>query len=202
MKDPELSYSELLTAITGLRQQFLEPLLAKAEALSDTEVVTLKAYIVLAHAAFEDYFESLSRYALQKTVDDWEQRQTPRPGIATLLLHCGKVLAIDDDTNDSRSFDRIRLALKAAKSSMSISGINENHGISIRHLRKLFYPVGVDLPPIPEISSASTLFDARCEVAHHATWAAKKQKDPGSVRQLVEDCLKVAEEMKSRVIAL
>jgi hypothetical protein len=86
-------------------------------------------------------------------------------------------------------------ALDEAKTSISRS-INDNNGISTRHLRSLFYPLGVDVSEDPVlVGSLDLVIAIRHEWAHRSRFGAKVTKSAKDVHTAVTDCLTLAEKL-------
>lgn len=204
MPTPDLALTNLRTTVQNLEATFLPQSLAvrSLTSLGLPEALKLSAYVVLAHAAFEEYFEALATWGLDMAVEDW-RHQRIRKSAATLILHVGKVSAVSDDTPEDRAFERVRAELDRVKKSFSNFITRDNHGISAKYLKRLFYPLGVDLPPdVRMMASLDTLAGLRGTAAHTATRGAKRQLDPNDTKKIVTDCLDLAVAMKIRVLAI
>lgn len=204
MVKPDVAYNHLQTTIQALETTFVSPALAvrTLSAMSKPEILHLSAYVVLSHAAFEEYFEALASWGLETAVSDWIAGNA-RAAATTLILHAGKVSAVDEDTPDSRSYDRVRIELDRLKTRFSGFITRENHGISVKYLKRLFYPLGVDIPAnVRWMSSLETLAGLRGAAAHTSTRGAKKQLDPAATTKIVSDCLELALELKQRTLGI
>jgi hypothetical protein len=164
----------------------------------------VKAYCVLAHAAFEEYVEDISLFGLNKAYDSWVGKIYSKATVCLLLFYNQKLEVNDDElSKQDKIFDLVREKINESKSNHSIA-IQGNHGFSLKYLRKLFTPIGVDIPDTPNIiESLKKLTSARGSYAHsqakHATYGAwKKLKNPMSpedARLIVEDCLKLCRDI-------
>lgn len=204
MPTPDIAFNNLKAIIESLEATFITPALASRalRTLSKPELLYLSAYVVLAHAAFEEYFEELATWALDAAVEDWRHGKV-RQAAAALLLHHGKPSPVDEDTSPAGAYDRVREELERLKTPFSRFIVKDNHGISLKYLKKLFYPLGVDMPSsVRMMGSLDTFAGLRGAAAHTATRGAKKHKDPGDTTKIVNDCLDLAEEMKRRVLAI
>jgi hypothetical protein len=204
MQSPEQAYNSLRTTINDLEEEFLATILQvrSLNSLSKAELFQLSAFIVLSHAAFEECFEALASWGLHTAVEDWRRGHVREAALA-LLLHFGKRVPIDDEAKPSTAFERVRAELDRLKSPFSTFITRDSHGISLKYLMKLFYPLGVDIPnDMRMLGSLETFTELRGFVAHRATRGAKKHLDPGDTRNIVMDCLDLAAELKKRVLAI
>lgn len=159
----------------------------------DVYGVPVQAFCVLSHAAFEDYFESVCMKTADIIVDGWV---LGHPSVAIASLAAATKCPLDeedDDTTVSRSSNRRRDMATHIKRAYS-HRIRENHGMDIKYLRSLLYPLGVDFDDVTLLSSVRTIARCRGDYAH--TIGASRPISPEKARVLVADCLHLA-----RVIA-
>jgi hypothetical protein len=160
----------------------------------------VKAYCVLAHAAFEEFAEDASLLALQNARDAWISKKFS-PATVALLGTYDFVLDISDDENgeQERIFDQVRKALDAHIDRHSKS-ISNNHGFSLKYLRSMLLPVGIDIPDsVRHMASLKDLAEARGSYAHtranralYGQWKrAGRPMEPEKAKSAVHDCLEL-----------
>jgi hypothetical protein len=102
-----------------------------------------------------------------------------------------------EDTPGRSVFDNVRLALDEAKKKMSLD-IHDNHGITAKHLRAMFMPLGVDVPSDPVLTaSLELLITMRHQWAHHDHRRAKILKSAKDAQTTVSDCLTLAKKLSA-----
>lgn len=162
----------------------------------------VKAYCVLAHAAFEEFAEDASLLALQNARDAWLSKRFS-PATVALLGAYKFVLNISDDegVEQDRIFDQVRHALDAHIDRHSKS-IANNHGFSLKYLRSILLPVGIDIPDsVKHIASLKDLAEARGSYAHtrahralYGQWKrAGRPMEPEKAKTAVHDCLELCD---------
>src|SRR2546421_625763 len=143
---PQEELRQLKRSVTKLENHFLLRYLGAVTLSppSDTEIRDVAAYIVLTHGAFENFVEGLSLWVLQRLEQSWFLRQRATRCTASLLLFHPVPSENTLSGAASTVFNTIRLAVDAAKTDLS-NKIEHNNGITPRHLKVLFRPLGVDI---------------------------------------------------------
>lgn len=198
--------------LSSLQKRFIDrwvpadPLLGPADFEHD-----VKAYCVLAHAAFEEFVEELSILAMKSALVAWNTR---RFSYGTMALLCGYKRTIEFVDSDTDRQDRIRdqFDFGIAKSVSSHHyAISQNHGFSRAYLRALFTPVGVDIPDDASLlQSLSELAEARGSFAHSRSnsahfgkrKSARRPMTPERAQEIVDSCLLLCAALARRVSAL
>lgn len=207
MADVNALFAALSDEIAILRSRYLDAHVpAKPEDRPEDFEYDVKAFCLLGHAAFEEYVEALSELMLAKIEADLMAKKTTL-ATATLLSAYGIQLNIpDDDTDEDRScFDHIRLAIEDAKSRHS-KLLRDNHGVSVKYLRKMLIPVGLNVPTGPKVDSLKKLAEARGSFAHNMAKLAQygeykkasKVLTPEEASDAATDCLAICEDLKER----
>jgi hypothetical protein len=143
--------------------------------------------------------EGIALWVLTRSVDRWTKQKRATRATASILLSQPPPAA---PNGPQAVFDTLRIALDAAKTNISRT-INDNNGISTRHLRSLFYPLAVDVPEDPIlVGSLDLVITIRHEWAHRSRFGAKVTKSAQDVHTAVADCLKLAEKLANSASAL
>lgn len=201
--------SDLGAEIDSLRERFIAPWMpAKPEHAPDQFQHDVKAFCVLAHAAFEEYAEQLSLLAMRSAEDAWKSKRFSYSTIALLCSYGVSIKYEDSDTKDqSRFFDQVRVGFEEVLQSHS-NVVSGNHGFSRRYLRSLFTPVGVDIPEdLVLLQSLGELAEARGSFAHSRAAAANYGRQRSAMRPMtpenadlaVRECLSLCDELGRRV---
>jgi RiboL-PSP-HEPN len=194
---------ELNTEINALENRFLSKWIpAQPEHLPDDYQHDVKAYCVLAHATFEEYAEEISLRALKSAEDAWLSKKFSRATIPLLLYYRAELKVVEEeDEQQERIFDLVRKNIEECKVKHSIA-LSNNHGFSLKYLRKIFTPVGVDIPDTVKLmESLRELADARGSYAHsqakqamYGQWKrAKRSMEPERAKAAVLDCIELCE---------
>lgn len=167
----------------------------------------VKAYCVLTHAIFEEFVEELSLMAMEEGINAWA-KQAPTKSTISLLCAYGAGFSISekDDEEQDDVFTQIRKSLADTKEKHS-NVLSNNHGFSLKYLRKILTPIGVDIPPdVRLLESLKSLADARGSFAHtqaqkalYGKWKqAKKPMTPEQAEIAVKDCLELCEKLANK----
>jgi hypothetical protein len=193
-------YRELEQTLLKLEAHFVKRYLVPPPALgvNKREMMATSAYIVLAHAALEGFFEQLAEWILKRTVANWTNKKRLSRATACLLL----ATTPKPDHATKSTFDQIRLALDEQKAAMSKAIRVDNHGISERHLRTILGPLGLDMAANPaHVTALMRLSSERGSKAHNAV-GATVHITAASAKTWVDDCLDLASDMLERAITM
>lgn len=196
---------ELKTEIDALEERFLKDWLpAQPEHTPNDYQHDVKAYCVLAHAAFEEYAEEISLVALKTAEDAWTSKEFSKTTISLLLFYSAKLeVTEEEDEPQERIFDLIRKGIGECKAKHS-NALSNNHGFSLKYLRKIFTPVGVDIPDTVKLmESLRELAEARGSYAHsqakqamYGQWKrANRPMEPEKAKVAVSDCIELCEHL-------
>jgi hypothetical protein len=102
-------------------------------------------------------------------------------------------LAVEKETV---RFDAMRGAIAQAKETIGRDIHQENHGIATKHLKKMYWSLGVELPDdAAGMGSIDRLSTWRGAQAHHAI-GAETVPAVGDLTAAVGECLKVAKAVR------
>ncbi|HEL7888750.1 TPA: HEPN domain-containing protein [Stenotrophomonas maltophilia] len=202
--------TDLGLEIDSLRDRFISPWMQVVVPghTPDQFQHDVKAFCVLAHAAFEEYAEQLSLLAMHSARDAWLNK---RFSFSTIALLCSYGVSIKSEDNDgkeqSRFYDQVRDGFVDVLKSHS-NVVSNNHGFSRPYLRSLFTPVGVDIPEDDLLlQSLRELAEARGSFAHSRAAAANYGRQRSAMRPMtpekantaVQACLSICDELGKRV---
>lgn len=199
---PRIELRRLLTAVREYEVRYLDPHLSPTPlaAPSRAELLDVAAFVVLTHGAFENFVEGLALWAADRIETNWKMRKRVSRGTAALLLHAPKPGA--DDVGVANVYDTLRVALESAKDERS-DAAKANNGIALKHLRRLFAPVGVDVPTDPILlASLEQLVKMRHQWAHQYRHGVRVTKGASDVKTTVSDCMSLAERLSTNVRAV
>ena len=212
MAEVEALTTKLNEDIQALEAKFLKAWIpAQPEHEPEDFEHDIKAYCVLAHAIFEDFSESISLIGMKASTDAWLTNK-PIRGTFTLLHSYGFQFDIPDkeEIEQIPIFDQIRTGLNDAKSKHSIA-LSNNHGFSLKYLRKILTPIGIDVPnELKLMGSLRELADARGSYAHtrankalYGEWRkAIRPMTPESAKNAVNDCLELCMKLSKKLMEM
>lgn len=203
-------FAELTEEIEGLESRFIFKWLpADPSVLPGDFEYDVKAFCVLAHAAFEEFAEEISLTAVKAAKDAWSNQKFSKAAVAMLLAYGSKLDIVDNESvKQDKLFDQIRKKLDDCGAAHSIA-LSKNNGFSLKYLRNILTPVAIDIPEdkVQMMASLKELTEARGSYAHslakQALYGQWKRADrpmvPESARDTVADCLKLCNELANRV---
>jgi hypothetical protein len=200
---PRVQLSELRRFIRELEEQFLVRHLSgpALDPPTTAEQLDAAAYVVLSHGALERFVEGLALWVLERAVDSWKLKKRTTASTVSMLWYSGAPSLPKDGDRTASVFDRVRRAMDEEKRIVS-DRINDNHGVSARHLQTLFYPLGVNVPDdtvlIPSLEKVATM---RHQWAHQYHFGARVVTSAPDVKKVVDDCLVFAQKLASNASA-
>lgn len=197
MNEFEKLLIELKEHIGELEETFIHRFIENRTTEPDEYEHHVKAYCVLCHAAFEEYFESIALKVMHRCLDEWIDSRTYTDTLVTLVSYYEQKLVIhpNENTNETTVFDSLKGIFDEVKRKFSTDVYN-NHGISLEYLRRLLIPVAIDIKEDIRLkNSLHKLASERGEYAH------RRKKDalaPEDARNCVDDCLELCEDIKAK----
>jgi hypothetical protein len=167
----------------------------------DAYALDVRAYCLLAHAAFEEFIEAVASEVLERVATDWLLHRKVSDVLLTLLCWHGSTLKIDtkEASAEIKNFDYLRPLVDDAKSAFS-NEIHNNHGISISYLRSLLTPIAIDIKQDAGLlNSLKQLAEGRGLYAHRGK--VKTVLAPEDAKNYVHDCLALCDDVKAKAIA-
>lgn len=205
MTDVEELYQELVSRLKEYEQRFLKSHIPGKFAVGPEEYeLDVKAYCLLSHAAFEEFFEQVALHVMKCAVEAWTEHRQATDVAIMLLTRYGLTYGLPDKDSDvlrdqSSVFDHIRRMLNQAKARFS-KEIYNNHGMSPKYLVNLLTPVGIDFSPDPNTyNSLTQLAKQRSSYAHKGL--RPDVMPPEDALNYVSDCLRFAEEIKNEAVS-
>jgi len=198
---PKFELAALERAIRELENRFLRPHLGPPTLAMPArgEILDVAAYVVLVHGALENFVEGLALWVLNRSVANWTNKRRATRCTASLLLYRA---APDDGSSQVSVFDNLRIALDLAKTAHS-NAVHENNGVTPRHLRALFLPLGLNVPADPVLTASLDLVvTIRHQWAHQYRYGAKVVKSARDAQVAVGDCLAFAKRLAEEAAGL
>lgn len=147
----------------------------------------LRGFILLCHAEFEDYFESVALRLLEEAEDKWDKNKIANYNLASLFIYHEKITK--SDTNESK-------AKKIIKDYRQM--VKDNHGIKEHNIKQLFEPLGYKMDDFNSsfISTLSSFGGMRGETAHTSAKKTQQLLDKDTEVSRVKDLLEGAFEFE------
>lgn len=184
-------YIELKETIATLDGAFIDPFLPAQPLVGPEEFEnSVKAYCVLCHAAIEEFIEQTVLQIAVVSIESMIKDSFLMLPLVSLLITFKVKEMKEKDTELITCPERFRHCLEEVKKQFSYR-VAHNHGIDIKYLKQLCYPVALD------VYNDSTLMSSLCtfcaERGQYAHTAAKRVLAPEYARGYVEDCMKICE---------
>ena len=198
MNEFEKLLSELREDIQELEETFIHRFIEDPMRGPDEYKHHVQAYCVLCHAALEEYFENIAQEVTNQCVNEWTYSRKYTDTLVTLVSYYGQKLVIDlnEKADETRVFDHLRCVFKEVKQKFS-ADVNNNHGISLKYLRRLLIPVAIDIKEDIRLKgSLSRLARERGKYAHKGS--IPHVLSPEDARDYVNDCLELCEDVKEK----
>lgn len=202
MAVPTDHLDQLRQLLQGYDDRFIAKYIpANPEEGPDDWLLDVKAYCLLAHGAFEEYFESVSTHLMGQAERKWIYEKklsvTLLMAVARYGLKCE--IAAEDEAPETKIYDHVRRLAEEAKKRFS-HDVDGNHGISPKYLRSLLTPVGIEFLPDPVLSSSLIqLARERGKYAHRGS--VNKCISPEDAKNCVDDCLLLAVDVEAKALA-
>ncbi len=158
----------------------------------------VKSFAILSHAALEEYFEHIAQYTLEEIQKGYLSRKYSF-FLLCFLNSCSRPLVVKEEDRgpEEQAFRRVLDRLNKAKSDHSQT-IHNSHGAGLKFLRKMYYPLGIDIPDDVRLNEAlKRLSSLRGEFAHKRS--VTRVPAPEDVKKDVDDCLELARRIRDNV---
>jgi hypothetical protein len=178
MTEFDEKYDELKAYISELEKKFIDRFLSSGLETNPEEYeLDIRAYCILSHAAFEDYFEQIAEGVMIKGLEKWySPSREITPPLLALAAYSEKRIGYNEKKTEI-PFDQLREIFDETKTKLSTRIRKENHGISVEHLANMLLPVGLYIKQDVNLrNSLDKLVKQRGLYAHQG----RLKKHPGS----------------------
>lgn len=197
IKDVDSEFSKLRNCINELQFEYLYPYIGSFGTPSTKQNLDIRAFCVLAHAAFENFAEELSMALMEESVLQFETYKKISFSLLTLIHFHSKSSSIDKISK--RQYDYVREISQYAKKSFS-KLVNDNHGVNKKYLDTLFLPLGIDITSdVLLLGSLKTLADNRGESAHKNPHRTTTVLDPANIGKIADDVINIMKQLSNSV---
>lgn len=200
-------YKSLDEEIMNLKSRYIMGHIpAKPESGPDVFSYDVKAFCLMSHASFEEFVEAVSETVMSEIESDFLNKKI-KLSTACFILNYGRGSHVQANEREEqvRCFDAIRDTITYGKKTHS-DKLESNHGFSIKYLRSVLAPIGINVPVEDKMLSVKKLADARGTFAHTMAKTAmygdykkaNKVMTPEEAKEIVEDCLSMCSEIRER----
>jgi len=167
----------LLTRLDKLEAHLLPPVFSLTGRYAPRQRDYTKAFLLLAHAELESYFEDRARKVVSVA-----EAQYQRTGICTPVL--SRLLVYHNAMKDELGPASRHTVAKAIN--YYLDNLDKNHGIKEQNLRTIFLPLGISHAELGArlVTACNQLAQKRGEYAH-ASFKTHQQVDPKTERDNV-----------------
>jgi hypothetical protein len=161
----------------------------------------VKSFCILAHAAFEEYFEFISTKLFENCISNFiNNNKFSQITIGLIAANCNNDLKMNidsDDTNPEKDvIDYLKTLVGDIRPRMT-SLVKRNNGISPRYIRKLLLPNTIN------ISNRTTLINSLKELSKHRgdyahNMMITRPLGPEDARDYVNDVILICEYSKNQ----
>lgn len=206
MSDLDDNYNSLISELAELDKLYIAKYIPADPATTPAEYeYDVKAFCIFSHAAFEEFVEAISEYAMEKIISDFYLKKYSLSTCTFLMSYSDKFLPEEEGRSQDRCFDIIRKSLEDCKAKHS-KNLKDNHGFSLYYLRSILTPVGIDIPDGLHLNSLKKLSDARGSYAHTraklALYGGYKRATtpmaPEDAKGIVCDCISLSQRLKEQ----
>ena len=198
IKDIDSELSKLRSCVVELQCEYLLPYIGGGLGTpSNRQILDIRAFCVLSHAAFENYAEELSMALMIESVHQFEYHKKISLSLLTLIHFHADSKSIDKISQ--RQYDYIKEISNNAKRRFS-EHVNNNHGVNKKYLDSLFIPLGIDITTDSLLlGSLKTLADNRGDSAHKNPKRTSTIPDPENIGKIADDVMKIMGELSKSV---
>ncbi|WBF68237.1 hypothetical protein LN040_03800 [Desulfovibrio subterraneus] len=194
--------------IKELRKHFLPKKPDLAGDYSDRRLDYARAYLVLAHAEVEHYFEDVAKGIAIKYFGEWKSHRKCSSVILSLVA-CYKYnwdIQCDSESlkgQSSKKFDDAVFDLIDDASRQFIGKIQKNNGVKADNIKDLVIPIGIPLDSLDSVwlNDMDAFGSRRGDVVHKAS-GVQGAIDPFSEKAKIESILLKIQDLDERFYAL
>ena len=211
--DIEKAYANLSEVNEMLLKRYINPHKGNVESTEEDFSLDVKSYLILLHAAIEDYIEGVSVFSSNAACEKFKNE-----GIVTipLIFLFAKSKSFKDRVSDKKINEEIKdspadflISSLGDIHSLAVSNAIDNNGINVRYLNSLLQHCGIHFDTTDnDFNSWKSLADYRGDYAHAVVFnhgkkpTAKKLLSPEDAIKLSDDCLSFSLKIKTEALSV
>lgn len=154
----------------------------------------IKTYCILTHAAFEEYFEQISKLIANSIYLSWMENKKVTK-LTVIFIHNNN---INFSARKETIVDNYIKGLLAQAKNKFETLVKSNHGLTEKHLLDLFGAVGIEIVSYTNaLNSIVQLSKARNEFAHNST-RTQTLFEPSEYRKWVTECIQLCDAIRKQ----
>ncbi|QJT81938.1 HEPN domain-containing protein [Kosakonia sp. MUSA4] len=205
------AFSNLENVNSQLLHRYITPHRGNVDSTSEDFYLDVKSYLILLHAAIEDYIEGISVFSSEIACEKFKNE-----GVVTLplIFLFAKSKSYKERIADKKINEEITISPKdflisslGEINSIAVSNAIDNNGINVRYLNSLLQHCGINFDVSDnEFISWKNLADYRGDFAHAVFFnhgkkpTAKKLLSPEDALNLGKDCISFSEKIKKEAL--
>jgi hypothetical protein len=196
-KNFDLLYDDLKNYLSNLENKFLSAIPADEIDIEKYEY-EIKAYCLLSHGAIEEFAERVATKAMIESVNIYMGKRVINATLLSLVGCYGKIeIDSDESCSEKKPFDYIRENINKIKKDFS-KKINDNHGITIIHLRELLTPVAIYIKEDTDLKDSLKQLSKERGSYAHGGGGVKKIIGPDDAKKYVKDCRELCLDIRNK----
>ena len=207
-KDLRKLYKELKSDLVRIEKVHIRRFLKKPLASPTEYELSVKAYLLLCHAAFEEFMEEIAIEVLNAIENNYKLHKKYSMALVCLThFRSSYASELNKDQYDDEAFSiytHFRKALEELKASFS-NYIHGNQGAGIKYINRVMVPLGI------QVTTDPGLLDSLKKLARERGHYAHKRKDgpairhslnPEDAKTVVSDCVLVFKDIRDKAMKL
>lgn len=163
--------------------------------------IDAECYCILCHAALEEFAEQICLYFIDKLEDEFCNQHKFSWGTLGLVHF---ICSDKEETLSNQSmYSYLSRKINNEKSNIYNYALNNNHGVDVKYLVKLFVKIGLDIPnDAAQRSALEKLARYRGGWAHKASTRLKQQDSPSDIVSMVSEVYSLLNAIMQQAMAM
>ncbi|EPY7124145.1 HEPN domain-containing protein [Klebsiella michiganensis] len=206
------AFDTLVRVNTTLYNRYILPHIGVVDSTDEVFSLDVKSYLILLHAAIEDYIEGISVFTSNAACELFKNE-----GKITLpfIFLFAKSKSFKDRVSDKKLSEELHdsprdfmVSSLGDINSIAVVGAIDNNGINVRYLNNLLQHCGINFDVSEnDFISWKSLADYRGDYAHAVVFnhgkkpKATKLISPEAARDLGSDCIRFSEKIRDEALS-
>ncbi|WP_163592127.1 HEPN domain-containing protein [Klebsiella pneumoniae] len=206
------AFDTLVRVNTNLYNRYILPHIGVVDSTDEVFSLDVKSYLILLHAAIEDYIEGISVFTSNAACEPFKNE-----GKITLPLMFlfAKSKSFKDRVSDKKLSEELHdsprdfmVSSLGDINANAVAGAIDNNGINVRYLNNLLQHCGINFDVSEnDFISWKSLADYRGDYAHAVVFnhgkkpKATKLISPEDARDLGNDCIRFSEKIRDEALS-
>ncbi|WP_139362313.1 HEPN domain-containing protein [Hymenobacter sp. CRA2] len=201
----ESTFDDLFKSLVELENKFVVAHAKNPLAAPNDYDLDVKAYCVLAHAAFEEYIEQVGIIVAKAIVENYKYRQVVNDALLMLVHSQASYISLYKEgppESIDTVFDYLRNKLEELVENFEKS-IDRSHGFGYKYVDKVLVPLAIDLTKDSTLlASYKSLTKERGAYAHKRNQYGVFYRSiaPEKAQDIVGDCLLICDDIRKKAL--